>query len=560
MLNESARVWGLPKRMGIALAVSPNSKPRPRIVQNTILDVQEEKDRIPMEATDAEIRVTAQLLAKEVYKYADKYQEKSLVVDAIALLCRRMGVALPLGRDSAEQIKRAADHNWWSRVLRIEHARRFEGIAIKLGFVSYRAGIYISNESAERQRQRNQENARILANTELQNEHGDTYTLAELAALGTANKAIRRGELMTRIRGFEEIAKDCGDVGMFWTITCPSKFHSVLSKSGEINPSYMGASPRDAQAYLCKVWSRIRSALKRKKIQPYGFRIAEPHHDACPHWHMLLFVAKEQAASMESIIKKYALEEDGPERGAKENRVKLVNIEAGKGTAAGYIAKYVAKNIDGAHVGDHKTSDGWVVANDSLGGEEIAPSERVTFWAQTWGIRQFQQIGGAPIGVWRELRRVKAESLHKAPEHIKTAWRASQREGDTLADFAGYVQAMGGATCGRNTSIKVAKKEVEVVGRYATYKEDRPCGVYCASNIDAVYESTRYLWQRVEKGGVAFDLPWTGVNNCTFSRPSEEHKKWESDLKKQVEKTKNKIFSSDADEFIHRWKKRSWTQ
>lgn len=548
-MQQADYVWRLPRRMGVAIAAAYAKKPRPSIVSQVIWEVQAEQDRLPVDASEQELHNMAQACVLEVYKYAERYKASGLILDAVVLLCRRLGIVPPLGETEDEQIKRAFDRGWWLRFIRKEHARRFEHVAIQLGFTSYKAGVYLSNESAMRQRRRNQENAKLLANTKLQNELGQTYSLEELSALGVSNKAIRRGELMTRIRGFEEIAKDVGDIGMFWTITAPSKYHAVLSKSGEINLNYQGATPREAQAYLCKVWARIRSALKRLSIQPYGFRIAEPHHDGCPHWHMLLFVDKGQAQAMEKIIREYALAEDGAEKGAQENRVKLVNIEAGKGTAAGYIAKYVAKNIDGAHVGDHKTADGWIVTTDMLGGEEIAPSERVTLWAQLHGIRQFQQIGGAPVGVWRELRRVQAEAIYKAPEQIKAAWAAVQRTGDALASFADYIRAQGGATVGRGAAIKIATRDTEIIGRYATYTEAKPCGVYAVSNPDAVYESVRYRWTRVEAGGVAFDLPWTGVNNCT---PSEVLPPW------MVEKydPKNKIFSSEVDEFIDNWKRR----
>lgn len=552
-MHQATYTWGLPRRMGVAIAAIYAHKAKPDIVQKAIWEVQSERDRLPVDASEQALHNMAQSCVLEVYKYAERYKASGLILDAVCLLCRRLDIVPPLGETEDEQIKRAFDRGWWLRSIRKEHARRFEHVAIQLGFTSYKAGVYLSNESAMRQRRRNQENAKLLAKTQLQNELGQTYSLEELSALGVSNKAIRRGELMTRIRGFEEIAKDVGDIGMFWTITAPSKYHAVLSKSGEINPSYQGAAPREAQAYLCRVWARIRSALKRLGIQPYGFRIAEPHHDGCPHWHMLLFVAKEAAAIMEKIIYAYALAEDGDEKGAQENRVKLVNIEAGKGTAAGYIAKYVAKNIDGAHVGDHKTADGWIVTTDMLGGEEIAPSARVTLWAQLHGIRQFQQIGGAPVGVWRELRRVKYDAITNAPAEVKNAWAACQKHGlgnEEQASWSGYCKALGGATVGRGALVQVARKEAEVQGRYATYTTEKPCGVYAVANPNAVYESVRYQWKRVDEvGGVAFDLPWTGVNNCT-------RKEVEPVWMREKYDHKNKIFSSEVDEFIDNWKRR----
>ncbi|MFZ6686419.1 replication endonuclease [Undibacterium sp. SXout11W] len=562
---------GLPKRMSIALDKLFTSKnwdysdPEFRRKKHVIHAVQSDYVRLPVDATEAQIFQCADYMIKQVYAYAAKYQVDSLVVDGVCMLCRQMGIPGPQGTDYKEQIARAVDRAWWIRSLRKEHARRFEHVAIQLGFTSYKAGVYISNESAIRQRKRNQENAALLAKTELQNENGQVYTLEELSALGTSNKAIRRGELMTRIRGFEEIAKDLKHVGMFWTITCPSKFHAVLSKSGDSNPAYQGASPREAQAYLCKVWARIRAALKRNNIHPYGFRIAEPHHDGCPHWHMLLFVAPEQAPEMEKIIRKHALAEDGMEKGAAENRVKLVEIEAGKGSAAGYIAKYVAKNIDGEHVGDHKTNEGWVVVPDMLGNEEITPSQRVTFWSQLHGIRQFQQIGGAPVTVWRELRRVKYDAVLHAPENIKLAWAAVQRNGDSLASYADFTNAIGGVSSGRRYTVRIASRDVEIAGKYATYTDKRPCGVYSLGNPNAIYESTRYQWTRVDKkgGGVAFDLPWTGVNNCTEKKQATgaDTEIFIKELKEKVEnvrsgKVKIQCHGKSLEEFVKNWRNR----
>jgi hypothetical protein len=486
-------------------------------------------ERIPL-ATDTgaitgepAIWHAAEMAARAVHRFCDQLQTADAILAAVAAECARRGIAAPLGDTEKEQITRALDKAWWRRHLRTEWKRRFEHTSIQLGLTSVRNDPYVSRETAIMQDRQNRANAEVLENRIATNEHGQSYTVAELAELGTGNKTIRRGELMTRIRGFEEVAEDRRDVGVFWTQTCPSKFHSV----GGTNPRYNGATPRDAQAYMVKVWARQRAALHRAGIRPYGFRIAEPHTDGCPHWHMLLFVEREQVERMESIMRGYALEEDGDEPGAEKNRVKVVRIEAGKGTAAGYIAKYVSKNIDGAGVGDHKAFENgttYVVAPDIFGDVEITPSARVTYWSQVWGIRQFQQIGGAPVGVWRELRRVRAETVQNAPDAIKAAHLACQKiESDDpaiakQADFAAYMRAQGGPTVARKAlAVRVAARDVTIKGRYATYEDKKPVGIYAPAFPDEVYESVRYRWTIEQKdgAGVAFDSPWTGVNNCT---------------------------------------------
>lgn len=469
----------------------------------------------------------AETAAQECYRHFQRLLTIDAAMIAIGMVCRQRGVPLPVGRDDQEMVKRALDKAWWRRQLRKEWARRFEHTAIQLGLTGLRTDPYVSRETCIRQAQQNEENKKLLAACTAVNEVGQSFSLLDLADKGMGNKTLRRGELMLRIRGFEEVADDLRHVGMFWTITCPSKFHSV----GGTNPRYNGATPRQAQEYLCGVWRCVRSALKRAGIQPYGFRIAEPHTDGCPHWHLLMFVAPEHAATMEEVITKYALQEDGEEAGAQKNRVKLVRIEAGKGTAAGYIAKYVSKNIDGAGVGDHKVfEDGstYVVAPDIFGNVEITASQRVTYWSQVWGIRQFQQIGGAPVGVWRELRRIEQGAIAQAPQAIQAAWAACQKieSADPAvakgADFGAYMVAQGGPTVGRGYAIRIACKEVTIDGRYGVYVADKPVGVYHISDSRAVYEGVHYQWTITRPGdstGVAFDVPWTGVNNCTRPAP-----------------------------------------
>jgi replication gene A protein len=543
---------GLPRRWGASLsALFEKNKDEHEDKRRMVWELQSDAFHLPITSTLEEIATHAEQTARECYALCDQVKTVDAILEGIKEICDRKNVKYHESEKPRDTIARAIDPVWWNRQLRKEVARTLEHVAIQLGFTSLKQGPYISTESAIQQIMRNRQNAKLLESKVLVNQHGQEYKMSDLADLGIANKKIRLGELMTRMRGFEEIAFDMNHVAMFWTITCPSKFHAV----GGENKKYNGATPRDAQAYLVAVWARIRAAFQRAAIKCYGIRIAEPHTDGCPHWHMMLFVEKYQQEKMESIITRHALDEDGYEPGALKNRVKLVRIEAGKGSAAGYIIKYISKNVAGEGVGEHKTRDGYTITNDLFDGIELTPSDRVTCWAQRWGIRQFQQIGGAPIGVWRELRRVKAETVQQAPEVIKAAWRAVQKiESDDAAiakqaDFAAYVNAQGGPFVGRNGAVRVATKMVLVEGRYETGEQERPCGVYAIRSPDEVYESVRYQWTlKGEKcaanpgmSPVFFALPWTGVNNCTrigFSTA----RKMEVATKKLVKQVENKIF------------------
>jgi hypothetical protein len=219
--------------------------------------------------------------------------------------------------------------------------------------------------------------------------------------------------------------------GILYTLTCPSRFHSHY-QGGDKNPKYDGSSPLDAQSYLTKLFARVRSALARAGIECYGMRIVEPHHDGTPHWHLLLFMDSSLSAAATAIFKQYALEDSGDEPGALQRRFTALEMDPAKGSAAGYLAKYISKNIDGSHVG-----------TDHYGRDAIQSAIRIEAWASTWGIRQFQQIGGASITVYRETRRLEADGLD--PGLLKKIVQAADN-----GNWAEYCTLMGGMTCPRN--------------------------------------------------------------------------------------------------------------
>lgn len=371
-----------------------------------------------------------------------------------------------VGVTDAGAIRRMGDHLWWRRRLRVAQGRAIEREAISLGYVHRNREIYASTVTVTRRAQQKRRNADALTRTVAVNQFGDEFTLAELAARAVSNPRIRHGELMTRINGFEGVAKGLGHVGLFVTQTCPSRMHRKATDGERTfdNPKYDGTTPRKAQRYLCKAWARCRAALARIGAAVYGFRIAEPHHDGTPHWHMLLFVAAAMRDAVVEILAKYARQEDAGELAtakAQEARFKCVDIDWSRGSAAGYVAKYVSKNIDGGL---------YQVQGDFEGGDwsAVTPAHRVEAWASTWGIRQFQQIGGAPVGVWRELRR-----LRDGTELTDTV-RAAAMAAD-VGDWAAYQKVMAGSSfLNRGPSRPVVSAWIEYKqGRVTVRSEKR---------------------------------------------------------------------------------------
>ncbi len=475
--------------------------------------------RIAPNATDAEILDIAEKQAKRATERAARWVEKGARAARRELdkLCIEWGIEPPGKRQNDMQaVARMADSLWWRRKLRHEQRRETEAIAIALGYVHAKRDIYLSNESFDAEKHKLRRNNRILENTEAVSEDGEIFTLAELAAHSLANPTLRRGEMMVRIKGYEDVSKERGHVGLFVTLTCPARMHARLEKSGAANPAYDGTTPKRAQAYLCNLWEDMRSAFKNRYIEVYGLRIAEPHHDGTPHWHLLLFVSPLHLAAVRGIVQRYALADSPDEPGAQAYRVKFENIDPAKGSAVRYVAKYIGKNIDGSGI---DFDENGIPAAESI--------DRVTAWAHLHSIRQFQFVGGPPVGLWRELRRIHAPVIADAPEAIGSAWRAAQKTEDRQADYAGLIRAVGGPTVKRaDQAIQLATSADERPGRYGWETVVKPVGIIHVKKPGHVYASERKTWQiRVRLGQfgwrfagdpAAAHRPWTRVNNCAL--------------------------------------------
>lgn len=420
--------------------------------------------RFNVAAGEDDLRAFAKARADECFRAAARYVDEDLALSAMEEIAKRNGIEPPAGPNVTKQGRRARllCEKWWRRNLRRYVGRGVEKAAITLGLVHRKAGLYASDETVTQRIGQKARNRALLESITAVNERGDEYTLQELSDLGTSNQEIRRGELMTRLAGFDQIAKKLGHAAQFITWTLPSKYHARDSVTGAENPKYNGSTPKESQAVISGNWAKARAALHRRGIRIYGFRVCEPHHDGTPHWHMVLFMQPEHVQTVLEVMRGYAYSEDANEPGAAKHRFTAKEIDRSRGNAAGYLAKYIAKNIDGYNVGED-----W----EAEGGKDDAKESaaRVDAWASRWGIRQFQQVGGAPVSVWRELRRLKVEDAGNWAVLEALIYAADKggkvEEGGDYSGWALYVNLMGGVFASR---------------------KDHPARCYRVGGVDAV--------------------------------------------------------------------------
>ena len=535
-------------------------------------------DGLDLEADNETIEARAQALAakfeqKEMlgmgYKHMMEAADKEGIRSAEVFEEQLRKIANAAASDDDELLAegiagikgRLKDKKWWKRQIYKFLYRAFEAVMRECGMVHRRAGLYISNEAFKRFEQRKLKARAFFEQAEaICEETGESFVLAELWEHSMANPAIRRMELMTRMRGFDEISRVHGHYGCMVTLTCPSRFHKKLSKNSADNPKFDGSTPRDGADYLQKVWTQIRANLGRAGIRIYGFRVAEPHHDATPHWHLLLFMEQAHKETFRRVVAKYGCRADREELGlhyfetdkertaeAKrrqeailresgkkiclaqlkaamktedefwENysfrfwqksrasaRVDFKDIDPAKGCAAAYLAKYVSKNIDGL------TNSGESMGDDDEaepGTSAAETAKRVGAWASQWGIRQFQQIGGVPVTLYRELRRVHVDAEDSL---LYRAVHAADQ-----GDWGKFVALLGGEDYAfvkrADLPLALYKEETDERNQYGEEKAAILRGV-------VELETGEYLISREKEwilkyGGTA--AAWTRVNNCT---------------------------------------------
>ncbi len=364
------------------------------------------ESKVDIAFRQSKVRAESKVLAETCKEIAATSHRTEYAHNKFCAIAETKGVAAPSPSGPTMTldgcILRFISESWWERALRKAYIRKAEAALREAGLVSKQTGIYASNDAVNRHIESKKRTREFLKSMVAINDYGEFFALDQLADASVSNPSVRRSELMARLAGLESNSRNAGLVGDLYTMTTPSRFHCTLAM-GSRNPKYVKSNPKAGQRWLLKNWSRIRAKLNRDGISICGIRVAEPHHDGTPHWHLLLFCAPADQDRVRDIVRFYMLQDSGDEPGAADRRVLIIRVDYSRGTGAGYLAKYVSKNIDGHGIESDFETGPNVKASDA--------AKRVETWARLWGIRQFQFFGAPPVGVWRELRRLRTKTL-----------------------------------------------------------------------------------------------------------------------------------------------------
>lgn len=426
--------------------------------------------------------------------------------------------------------------DWWYRKLWQMRCEWREEQLRAVCLVNKKASPYISYEAVIHKREQRRKSLEFFRSHELVNEDGDTLDMEDVVNASNSNPAHRRNEMMACVKGLELIAEMRGDCAVFYTITCPSRFHATLN-NGRPNPKWTSATVRQSSDYLVNMFAAFRKAMHKAGLRWYGVRVAEPHHDGTVHWHLLCFMRKKDRKSITALLRKFAIREDREELGTNTGpRFKSELINPRKGTPTSYIAKYISKNIDGRGLAQEISKETGRSLRDN--------AENVNAWASLHRVQQFRFFGIPGRQAYRELRLLAGQAKRNlpplkpipdkpelTPEILAALANARPVIGNPRLDavlaaadagcFATYIMAQGGVLVPRKHHL--VRTAYELNDEPSTYGDHgiRIYGVWSPIHEGRICTHA-VKWKMVRK---AVDLqeaaadqgacaPWTRGNNC----------------------------------------------
>ncbi|HIH9249194.1 TPA: replication endonuclease [Enterobacter ludwigii] len=409
--------------------------------------------------------------------------------------------------------------DWWYRKLWQMRCEWREEQLRAVCLVNKKASQYVSYEAVIHKREQRRKSLEFFKSHDLVNADGDTLDMEEVVNASNSNPAHRRNEMMACVKGLELIAEMRSDCAVFYTITCPSRFHATLN-NGRPNPKWTSETVRQSSDYLVDTFAAFRKAMHKAGLRWYGVRVAEPHHDGTVHWHLLCFMRKKDRRSITALLRKFAIREDREELGKNTGpRFKSELINPRKGTPTSYIAKYISKNIDGRGLAKEVSKETGRSLRDS--------AEHVTAWASLHRVQQFRFFGIPGRQAYRELRLLAGQADREQGDKKAGAPVLENARLDAVlaaADagcFATYIMKQGGVLVPRKHHLVRTVYEINdepsaygdhgirIYGIWSPIVEGRICTH--AIKWKMIRKAVDVQEATADQGTCA---PWTRGNNC----------------------------------------------
>ncbi|EOL7803529.1 replication endonuclease, partial [Escherichia coli] len=203
-----------------------------------------------LDAACGDLYATDDVKPEEIRKTWEKVAAETLRLDVIPpafeQLRRKRNRRKPVPYELIPgSLARMLCADWWYRKLWKMRCEWREEQLRAVCLVSKKASPYVSYEAVMHKREQRRKSLEFFRSHELVNEEGDTLDMEDVVNASSSNPAHRRNEMMACVKGLELIAEMRGDCAVFYTITCPSRFHSTLN-NGRPNPTWTNATVRQS--------------------------------------------------------------------------------------------------------------------------------------------------------------------------------------------------------------------------------------------------------------------------------------------------------------------------
>ncbi|MFM2908736.1 replication endonuclease [Klebsiella pneumoniae subsp. ozaenae] len=479
---------------------------------------------ICLDAACSDLFVTDDVKPEEVHQAWERVAAEAMRLDVIPpafeRLRRKKHRRKPVPYDLIPgSLARMRCADWWYRKMWQMRCEWREEQLRAVCLVNKKASPYVSFEAVIHKREQRRKSLEYFRSHELVNEQGDALDMEDVVNASSSNPAHRRNEMMACVKGLELIAEMRGDCAVFYTITCPSRFHATLN-NGRPNPKWTSATVRQSSDHLVDTFAAFRKAMHKSGMRWYGVRVAEPHHDGTVHWHLLCFMRKKERRAITTLLRKFAIREDREELGNNTGpRFKSELINPRKGTPTSYIAKYISKNIDGRGLANEISKETGRSLRDN--------AEHVSAWASLHRVQQFRFFGIPGRQAYRELRLLAGQAARQQADKKAGAPVLDNPRLDAVlaaADvgcFATYIMKQGGVLVPRKHHLVRTAYElneepstygdhgIRIYGVWSPIVEGRICTH--AMKWKMVRKAVDVQEATADQGACA---PWTRGNNC----------------------------------------------